>query len=78
MNNKIESAIKSIKYESIRYDEAVLRLNKMVSAKNKQIEQLEQQLKEANGVIFKLARNGVDLSVHTEAIEYKKKWSEKC
>ncbi len=74
MNNKIESAIKSIKYESIRYDEAIIRLNKMLNSKNSEISKLQQQLKEAEKVIETIISTDFDLDDLKTAREYLKKY----
>lgn len=56
---------------------SLFRANSLLSDIEAKNEKLEQQLKEANEIVFKLAKNGVDLSVHTEAREYLTKWREK-
>ena len=46
MNTKMDNSIKIIKSEFFRYESSVKRLNFMLNKSNKEIERLEQQLKE--------------------------------
>jgi hypothetical protein len=46
----------------------------LLNDKIEEIQKLQAQLDEANKVIEKLARNGVSLSVHTEARRYLEKY----
>lgn len=47
MNTKVDNSIEIIKSEFFRYKESVKRLNFMLNKSNREIEKLEQQLKEA-------------------------------